>query len=57
LSFTLRPANSFIVVVPTIQAPMPNESAVDSNSLPESVRPGSGPQRLERILPSIVVHM
>src|SRR5213595_1519212 len=56
-SFWFLPANSFIVVVPTIHAPMPKLAAVVSKRSAEPLGPGILPQRLPRILPSMVVHM
>ena len=56
-SFTSRPANSRMVVVPTIQAPMPKLLAVLSYRLAALLRPGSRGQQSVRILPSMVVHM
>ena len=46
-----------MVVVPTIQAPMPKLLAVLSYRLAALLRPGSRGQRSVRILPSMVVHM
>src|SRR5579864_2203133 len=51
------PANSFIVVLPTSQAPIPKLAAVVSNSLALSPTRGSRPQRSPRIFPSMLVHM
>ena len=56
-SFTLRPANSFMVVVPTIHAPIPKLSAVRSNRLAPVLPAVSRGQRSLRIRPSMVVHM